>query len=52
MWKKRLREDGSHHFIELPADDLDNAKTLLQQVSDAWVKQKDANAAVYGKVSQ
>lgn len=50
--EKRLREDGSHHFIELPADDLDNAKTLLQQVSDAWVKQNDANAAVYGKVSQ
>lgn len=50
--EKRLREDSNHHLVELSAEDLEKAKSLLQGVTDAWVKQNDANAAIYGKVSQ
>lgn len=50
--EKRLREDSTHHLVELSADDLEKAKALLQGVSDAWVKQNDANAAIYDKVRQ
>ncbi|MDO5090104.1 MAG: TRAP transporter substrate-binding protein DctP [Cardiobacteriaceae bacterium] len=50
--EKRLREDSTHHLVEFSADDLEKAKGLLQGVTDAWVKQNDANAAIYGKVSQ
>ena len=49
--EKRLQEDGSHHLVELPAEDIAKAQELLQGLVDSWTKQSDVNASIYQKVS-